>query len=70
MCLSDGMGSGLEACRESENVVDMLEQFVDSGFTGETAARMVNSVLNLQTREMCIRDRHGTGSHGLLRGTR
>ena len=51
MCLSDGMGSGLEACRESENVVDMLEQFVDSGFTGETAARMVNSVLNLQTRE-------------------
>lgn len=51
MCLSDGMGSGLEACRESENVVDMLEQFVESGFTGETAARMVNSVLNLQTRE-------------------
>ena len=32
-------------------MVDMLEQFVDSGFTGETAARMVNSVLNLQTRE-------------------
>ena len=50
MCLSDGMGSGLEACRESEKVVDLLEQLVESGFSGETAARMVNSVLNLQTR--------------------
>jgi len=48
MCLSDGMGSGLEACRESENVVELLEQFIDAGFTGETAAKMVNSALILQ----------------------
>lgn len=50
MCLSDGMGSGLEACRESENIVDTLEQLVEAGFSGETAARMVNSVLNLRTQ--------------------
>lgn len=51
LCLSDGMGSGVEACRESEGVVDMLEQFLCTGISGETAARMVNSVLNLQSRQ-------------------
>ncbi|MBS6160861.1 MAG: SpoIIE family protein phosphatase [Blautia sp.] len=50
MCLSDGMGSGLEACKESESIVDTLEQLVEAGFSGETAARMVNSVLNLRNR--------------------
>ena len=50
ICLSDGMGSGLEASRESEGVVDTLEQLVGAGFSGETAARMVNSVLNLKNR--------------------
>lgn len=50
MCLSDGMGSGVEACRESETVVELLEQFVTSGFSRETAARMVNSALVLQRK--------------------
>ena len=50
ICLSDGMGSGLEASRESETVVDTLEQLVEAGFSGETAAKMVNSVLNLKNR--------------------
>ncbi|MDO4308606.1 MAG: SpoIIE family protein phosphatase [Eubacteriales bacterium] len=51
MCLSDGMGSGMEACRESEVVVELLEQFLESGFSQETAARMVNSALVLNGRE-------------------
>lgn len=51
MCLSDGMGSGMDACRESEIVVELLEQFLDSGFSQETAARMVNSALVLKGRE-------------------
>ena len=50
MCLSDGMGSGMDACR-SEIVVELLEQFLDSGFSQETAARMVNSALVLKGRE-------------------
>ncbi|MGN1142460.1 MAG: SpoIIE family protein phosphatase [Oliverpabstia sp.] len=50
MCLSDGMGSGVEACKESETVVELLEQFVTSGFSRETAARMVNSALVLQRK--------------------
>lgn len=51
MCLSDGMGSGMDACRESEIVVELLEQFLESGFSQETAARMVNSALVLNGRE-------------------
>ena len=51
MCLSDGMGSGMDACRESEIVVELLEQFLESGFSQETAARMVNSALVLKGRE-------------------
>ena len=51
MCLSDGMGSGMDACRESEVVVELLEQFLESGFSQETAARMVNSALVLKGQE-------------------
>ena len=48
LCLSDGMGSGLAANRESETVVELFEQFLHSGFSAETAARMINSALVLQ----------------------
>ena len=51
MCLSDGMGSGMDACRESEIVVELLEQFMESGFSQEAAARMVNSALVLNGRD-------------------
>ena len=51
MCLSDGMGSGVEACRESEEVVELLEQFLESGFTQETAAKMVNSALVMKGQD-------------------
>ena len=51
MCLSDGMGSGMDACRESETVVELLEQFLESGFSQETAAKMVNSALVLKGQE-------------------
>ena len=51
LCLSDGMGSGMEAFRESEIVVELLEQFMESGLSQETAARMVNSALLLKGRE-------------------
>ena len=48
LCLSDGMGSGLAASQESETVVELFEQFLRSGFSRETAARMINSALVLQ----------------------
>lgn len=51
MCLSDGMGSGLEASRESETVVELLEQFLTTGFSRETSAKLLNSALVLQRRD-------------------
>lgn len=46
--LSDGMGSGLQACSQSELVLDLLEQFLEAGFSKENAIRMINSSIVLQ----------------------
>ncbi|MBS6396389.1 MAG: SpoIIE family protein phosphatase [Clostridiales bacterium] len=46
--LSDGMGSGIQACAQSELVLDLLEQFLEAGFSKETAVRMINSSIVLQ----------------------
>ena len=46
--LSDGMGSGLQACGQSETVLDLMEQFLEAGFSRETAVRMINSSIVLQ----------------------
>ena len=70
MCLSDGMGSGIEASRESEMVVELLEQFLESGFSEETAVKMVNSSLlfkgsqdTFSTVDICVLDLYsGVGS--------
>ena len=43
--LSDGMGSGSAACKESEMVLDLLERFLEAGFSVETAIRMMNSAM-------------------------
>lgn len=45
MSLSDGMGSGVSAARESEMVIDLLEKFLEAGFTPETSIRMMNSAM-------------------------
>ncbi len=73
MCLSDGMGSGPAASRESEAVVELLEEFITSGFSKETAARMINSALVLQrsdgmfsTVDICSLDLY-TGMCGFLK---
>ena len=46
--ISDGMGCGYDARRESKNVVQLLKEFVTAGFDAETAIRMINSSLCLQ----------------------
>ena len=45
ICLSDGMGSGIEACKESETVIELMEKFLGAGFAKETAIRMMNSAM-------------------------
>jgi len=51
LVLSDGMGSGERARRESAATVDLLEDFIESGFDKDLAVRMINSVLVLKSSE-------------------
>lgn len=58
--LSDGMGSGQKACRDSEQVLDMMEKFLEAGYDMETAIRLLNSTLvtaeaeqNMSTLDVC-----------------
>ena len=51
LALSDGMGSGSRARRESSATVELLEDFLESGFEKELAVKMINSVLVLKSNE-------------------
>ncbi|MDR2889327.1 MAG: SpoIIE family protein phosphatase [Lachnospiraceae bacterium] len=61
--LSDGMGSGDKACRDSSIIVELMEKFLSAGFTKEIAIQMINSVLlvgcdmgNMSTLDLCKLD--------------
>ena len=45
--LSDGMGSGQAAAEESERVVNLVSQLMETGFSARAALKMVNTVLLL-----------------------
>ncbi|MDR1690156.1 MAG: stage II sporulation protein E [Clostridiales bacterium] len=51
LVLSDGMGCGRKAKEESEAVVSLLEDFIESGFDKELAVKMINSALVLKVEE-------------------
>ena len=59
--LSDGMGSGEEACRESTLVIELLEELLDAGFPEKTERLRRASELHEPThrRDECHRDRFG-----------
>lgn len=46
--LSDGMGSGAEAARDSEKMMDLLDKFMETGFHIEKAVTLLNSMMYLQ----------------------
>lgn len=50
-CISDGMGSGFSANKESETVVELMERFIEAGFSKETAVKMINSTMVLTDGE-------------------
>ena len=61
MALSDGMGTGKKASDESETVLGLLEQLIESGFKAETAIKLINSSMVLKadnqmfsTLDMCL----------------
>jgi stage II sporulation protein E len=49
--LSDGMGSGGKACRESQATVQLVEQLLLAGFRRQPVIRTVNTILQLRSRE-------------------
>ena len=58
--LSDGMGSGEKACKDSARVIEMTERFLEAGFRKEVAIQMINGSLaasgqeeNLSTLDIC-----------------
>lgn len=52
--LSDGVGSGEAARRESERVIEMMERFLEAGFGKETAMQMVNGALVTAGQEQAM----------------
>lgn len=61
--LSDGMGTGSRAGKESSAIVELLEGFMDAGFDRKVAVKLVNSAMVMKstkeafaTVDMCIID--------------
>ena len=52
MVLADGMGSGLEAGRDSTMVVELLEQLLSAGFEEAAVVRLLNAVLMLRSQQV------------------
>ena len=50
--LSDGMGAGASAYRESAMIVELLEELLDAGFPKETALQMLNTALVIGREEV------------------
>lgn len=47
--VSDGMGHGMKAYKESEVVMDLLEEMMKGGFSEEAAIRLINSVFTIDS---------------------
>lgn len=63
MMLADGMGSGEEAARQSEQLVDLLEEMLEAGFRKEAAIEILNELIAAQgqgerftTLDLCMVD--------------
>lgn len=63
LALSDGMGSGSRAALESQDVICLLENFMEAGFELDVTVKTINSVLILRsedeifaTADICIID--------------
>lgn len=71
--LSDGMGAGKKAFRESSMVVEVLEEVLNAGFPKETALQMLNTAMvmgreevRFSTIDMCVFDLY-TGECELMK---
>lgn len=51
IAISDGMGSGNRAAKESERLLDMLDKFMETGFHVDKAGALLNSLVCLGGKE-------------------
>ncbi len=51
LALSDGMGSGKRAARESRTTIHLLEEFLEAGFNRDIALKTINSILMLRSSD-------------------
>lgn len=49
--ISDGMGAGPQASKESSITVDVVENFFEAGFDNSTAINMVNTIMSMEFDE-------------------
>jgi stage II sporulation protein E len=63
MVLADGMGCGMDASEQSEQLVDLLEEMLEAGFKKETAIHILNELLTVKsqgetfaTLDLCMLD--------------
>ena len=46
--IADGMGSGAEACRDSENMLTLVEKYIESGFSVRNCIHVCDELLYVQ----------------------
>lgn len=51
LAISDGMGSGKRAAKESKTTISLLENFFEAGFNKEIALKTINSILMLRSND-------------------
>ncbi len=51
IALSDGMGTGIQAARESEAMLELLDSFLRAGFDSRMAVKFINSIMLLKSNE-------------------
>ena len=63
VCIVDGMGSGVMANHDSKIVIELLEQFLEAGFSEQAAINMINAAFSVNdyvgnpiTLDMCVMD--------------
>ncbi len=63
IAISDGMGTGHRAAKESEAILELLDSFLEAGFDSTVAVRLINSIMIMKsedeafvTLDLCIID--------------
>lgn len=63
IAISDGMGTGRRASKESEAILELLDSFLEAGFDSRVAVRLINSIMIMKsedeafaTLDLCIID--------------